>query len=143
VNQIVSGALTFALAAGCPVVSTPYRYAQDVLADGAGTLVDFGDAVGFAEALLTLLVAGPERETALLGAKAVSASMSWPMVGKTMLAVLMDASLRKVKPVLAMELPDARRARPTSSIRSSPRRHRDTAARLPQGAESGGGQFRG
>jgi glycosyltransferase involved in cell wall biosynthesis len=32
-EQSVSGALTFALAAGCPVVSTPYRYAIDVLAD--------------------------------------------------------------------------------------------------------------
>ena len=38
-EQIASGALTFALASGCPVVSTPYWYAQDMLASGAGALV--------------------------------------------------------------------------------------------------------
>jgi len=35
-EQVVSGVLTFALVAGCPVVSTPYRYATELLAGGAG-----------------------------------------------------------------------------------------------------------
>ena len=38
-QQISSGALTFAVAAGCAVVSTPYLYAKDLLGSGAGTLV--------------------------------------------------------------------------------------------------------
>ena len=42
-EQIVSGALTFAVVAGCPVVSTPYFYAEDLLASGAGILVPFDD----------------------------------------------------------------------------------------------------
>ena len=45
-EQSSSGALTFALAAGCAVVSTPYWYASDMLSSGAGTLVGFGDVGG-------------------------------------------------------------------------------------------------
>ena len=50
-EQIASGALTFALAAGCGVVSTPYWYAQDMLASGAGRLVPFDDPAAIAEAV--------------------------------------------------------------------------------------------
>src|SRR6201987_392857 len=50
-EQIASGALTFAIAAGCGIVSTPYWYAQDMLASGAGKLVPFPDAAALAEAV--------------------------------------------------------------------------------------------
>ena len=54
-EQIVSGALTFAVAAGCPVVSTPYYYAEDLLGSGAGVLVPFDDAAAMSAAVLDLL----------------------------------------------------------------------------------------
>ena len=54
-EQIVSGALTFAIVAGCPTVSTPYFYAEDVLASGAGVLVPFDDPAALAEAVIGLL----------------------------------------------------------------------------------------
>jgi glycosyltransferase involved in cell wall biosynthesis len=87
-GQIVSGALTFALAAGCPVVSTPYRYASDVLADGAGLLVEFNDCDGMAAAIGRLLEDGPTRTAALAAAQRYSSGASWPAVGQTLLRVL-------------------------------------------------------
>ena len=59
-EQIVSGALTFAIVAGCPTVSTPYFYAEDLLASGAGVLVPFDDPAALADAV-TGLLDDPER----------------------------------------------------------------------------------
>lgn len=87
-EQIVSGALTFALAAGCPVVSTPYRYACDVLAGGAGALVGFADEHALAAAVVTLLGDGAERDAAKLAAQRVGAAMRWPAVGRQIAEVL-------------------------------------------------------
>ena len=50
-EQISSGALTFGIAAGCAVVSTPYWYAQDMLGSGAGTIVPFADPAALADAV--------------------------------------------------------------------------------------------
>jgi glycosyltransferase involved in cell wall biosynthesis len=90
-DQSVSGALTFALAAGRPVVSTPYRYACDVLSSGAGILVGFDNPGGFAGAIHRLLTNGRTRGRALRAAQAASRSLSWPSIGKTLAAVLGDA----------------------------------------------------
>jgi glycosyltransferase involved in cell wall biosynthesis len=90
-NQIVSGALTFALAAGCPVVSTPYRYATDVLSGGAGIVVPLDDVDAFATALQRLLREGPDRDDARAAARDISASLSWPSVARTLARVLDEA----------------------------------------------------
>lgn len=91
-EQIVSGALTFAMAAGCPVVSTPYRYAQDLLADGAGVLAPFGDSHAFAEAVISLLADGPAQTRARAAARRVAHAMQWPAVGRSLAALLTEAA---------------------------------------------------
>ena len=94
VDQIVSGALTFALAAGCPVVSTPYRYACDMLADGAGTLVPFDDVEALATGIVELLD-GPSRQAALIAAQKTADGLSWPAIGTKLAAVLSEIAGRR------------------------------------------------
>ncbi len=53
--QITSGTLSYAVALGRPVVSTPYWHAVELLQDGIGRIVGFGDSDGFANAIDALL----------------------------------------------------------------------------------------
>jgi glycosyltransferase involved in cell wall biosynthesis len=90
-EQIVSGALTFAIVAGCPVVSTPYYYAEDLLATGAGRIVPFEDHAAMAGAVCDLLdqplVLGQARRVA----REIGRELAWPQVGRATAKVLREA----------------------------------------------------
>src|SRR3954451_345288 len=93
-EQIASGALTFALAAGCAVVSTPYWYAQDMLASGAGQIVPFDDPAAVAAAVCSYLDHPAELAAAQAEAKRVGATLAWPAVADATASVLSEASAR-------------------------------------------------
>jgi glycosyltransferase involved in cell wall biosynthesis len=90
-EQISSGALTFGIAAGCGVVSTPYWYAQDMLGSGAGTIVPFADAAALADAVCRYIEAPEELAAARTEARRIGAQLAWPSVAEATAAVLHEA----------------------------------------------------
>jgi glycosyltransferase involved in cell wall biosynthesis len=43
-DQAVSGTFSYAISCGCAIISTPIPHAQEVLENGAGIIIDFGDS---------------------------------------------------------------------------------------------------
>lgn len=89
-NQIVSGALTFAVAAGCPVVSTRYLYAVDLLKQNAGIVLADRNVSSFAAAVIAL----SDTESQSLAqerSKEVGAQMRWSAIGERMAGLARDS----------------------------------------------------
>lgn len=79
-EQITSGTLAYASGAGKAVVSTPYWYAQELLADGRGVLVPFRDAASIGDAVNNLLNDDVARNTMRKKAYQHARGMVWPAV---------------------------------------------------------------
>jgi glycosyltransferase involved in cell wall biosynthesis len=80
-DQIVSGTLSYAMGAGRAIVSTPYAYATELLADGRGILVQPGSATGLATALAEVLGDSVLRHDVGRRAYDHSRKMVWSAVG--------------------------------------------------------------
>jgi glycosyltransferase involved in cell wall biosynthesis len=110
-EQSSSGALTFALAAGCAVVSTPYWYARDLLGSGAGRLSDFGDTASLSAAVNAFIEDPQLLAAARAEASRVGATLVWPAIGEATASVLREALVAARRPSLAdagLELADVR-----------------------------------
>jgi glycosyltransferase involved in cell wall biosynthesis len=90
-EQTSSGALTFGVAAGCAVVSTPYRYAEDLLSSGAGVLVPFADPAALREAISRFIDDPELLHAARSEARRLGERLSWPSVAGATAHVLREA----------------------------------------------------
>lgn len=79
--QITSGTLSYAVALGKPVVSTPYWHAAELLSDDVGVLVGFNDSPAFSVALLDLLSNDSKREAYRDRAYAKGRETIWARAG--------------------------------------------------------------
>ena len=60
--QMTSGTLAYSFGLGKAVVSTPYWHARELLADGRGVLVPFGDADAIGDEIAGLLTDDARRQ---------------------------------------------------------------------------------
>jgi glycosyltransferase involved in cell wall biosynthesis len=80
--QIVSGTLAYTVGAGKAVISTPYWYAEEMLAEDRGALVPFHDPVALAEQVIDLLDNEAKRHAMRKRAYLYGREMIWPQVAR-------------------------------------------------------------
>src|SRR5437016_5729653 len=80
--QITSGTLAYTFGAGKAVVSTPYWHAAELLAEGHGVLVPFGDAPAIAREVIGLLRDDTRRHAIRKNAYKLGREMVWSNVAQ-------------------------------------------------------------
>jgi Glycosyl transferases group 1 len=81
-EQITSGTLAYSVGAGKAVISTPYIYAREILAEGRGVLVPWRDSQAIAHEVITLISDDDRRRAMCARAAAYGADMTWPAVAR-------------------------------------------------------------
>ena len=113
-QQVVSGTLAYALGAGNAVISTPYLYAEEMLADGRGRLVPFHDSAAIAEETCGLLDHESDTQSMRKKAYLYTRDMVWRSVARQYLQIcteVLSERSRHPKPL------------PKRSVESSALRH--------------------
>ncbi|MGB9886587.1 MAG: glycosyltransferase family 4 protein [Moorellales bacterium] len=107
-QQISSGTLAYAVCLGKAIISTPYLYAQEMLAGGRGILVPFADAEAMAVALEEVL-ADPRKARALShAAREFGRQMTWPQVAEAYVDLVHDVVAMGRQAVPGIENPATR-----------------------------------
>ena len=79
-EQVTSGVLIEAVAAGKPVVATQFPHAREMLAGGAGLLVPHRDPAAIAAALRSVIERGDVMTKMAAAAAATAPQLLWPVV---------------------------------------------------------------
>ena len=82
-DQVTSGVLVDALAAGRPVIATAFPHALETLSEGAGIVVTQRDSVAIARAIRQVVVNHPLATSMASAARVAAQSLSWDTVGET------------------------------------------------------------
>jgi glycosyltransferase involved in cell wall biosynthesis len=90
-EQAVSGTLAYGIGYGRVIVSTPYRYAEEMLAGGRGLLAKFRDAASL-EACLLELLENPQRKTEMEARTlALGRTMMWSEIAQRYATLFREA----------------------------------------------------
>ena len=81
-EQITSGTLAYSFGSGKAVISTPFWHAQELLAEGRGILVPFGDSEAIARSTIGLLGNEVERHSMRKHAYLLGREMTWDKVAR-------------------------------------------------------------
>jgi glycosyltransferase involved in cell wall biosynthesis len=101
--QMTSGTLASSFGLGKAVVSTPYWHARELLADGRGILVPFGDAKALSTEIAGLLTNDVRRHAMRKRAYAASRSMTWVQTAKRYLSVF-EAARESIGPGISLPI---------------------------------------
>ena len=96
-NQVSSGTLSYALAAGKAVVSTPYLHAKEALDQGRGVLCNFNDSASIAEKVTEIIENKSLRRSLEQNAYNYSRKFTWPFVAKKYFALFNDLTKQSEK----------------------------------------------
>jgi polysaccharide biosynthesis protein PslF len=86
-DQVTSGVLVDAIACGRPVVATAFPHAVELLATGAGIVVDHDDPDALASALRRILTQPRLAGSMAAEARRLAPEMAWPVVAKAYLGL--------------------------------------------------------
>jgi len=89
-DQAVSGTLAYAVGYGRVIVSTPYSYAKEMLAEGRGLLAEFRDAESLARQIRYVLDHPEEKKEMEQKTLSLGRTMMWPNVANHYTSMIID-----------------------------------------------------
>ena len=103
--QIVSGTLSYAFGAGTAIISTPYWYAKELLAEGRGLLIGFADSVALTATLRDLLADKAKLKSLRAKTYQFGRQMRWEIVAEKYLELFQHTAAVAEKRSMALKTP--------------------------------------